>query len=59
VPEEAAPGPIAGLVHVDLAGAERNGPEGYDIPGILLNDGLDLAVQLLALLQIERGIGLV
>ncbi len=59
MPEETASGPGARLVHVALAGAERNSKEGYDIRGILLNDGLDLAVQLPALLDIDCGIGLV
>ena len=59
MPEKATPGPDTGLVHVALAGAEGNSKEGYDISGILLNDGLDLAVQLLARLDIDSGIGLV
>ena len=41
-----------------LASTERSSPEGYEVPGILLHDGLDLAVQLLALLDIDCGIGL-
>ena len=59
MPEEATSGPVVGLVDITLAGTELNSPEGYDIRGIRLNHGLELAVQLLSLLDIEGGIDLV
>ncbi len=59
MPEKAASGPGARQVHVLSGSAKRSSKEGYNISGILLHSGLDLAVQLAPFLHIHCGIGLI